>query len=409
MEREPISRYLVPRDWIRYDVAAVAGALIAAKTESGVLGRLPRLSQWIERAHEEQLRLEAVATTQIEGAVFSDRERDAIFKSEANDAYGLSRSQRQLRAAANTYQWIRGLDSARPVGADLIRRIHERIVHECDDDRCQPGELRSLGVEANFGIPRCRGAEEGSELETAFQGLATAIGSEFKRHDRIVQALAAHYHVGAMHPFGDGNGRTARALEAFMLRTAGVNEMVMVSLSSYYHAHQDEYLSVLYQSRERDHDLTTFLEFGLRAIASRCSTLAGEISVHSKRILYREFARSLSRRKRSERRRVITERQLHIIEALLNSDSVEARSLANQIRPHYNHLKHVPRAMRRDLAGLLRISAITFDGHELAANLDWPQTFSESDLLRIFESMPTAAMSGFPIATELSRLLGRDR
>lgn len=28
--------------------------------------------------------------------------------------------------------------------------------------------------------------------------------------------MAAHYHIGAMHPFGDGNGRTARALEAFM-------------------------------------------------------------------------------------------------------------------------------------------------------------------------------------------------
>ena len=42
-----------------------------------------------------------------------------------------------------------------------------------------------------------------------------------------------------MHPFDDGNGRTARALEAFMLRQAGVNDMVMVSLSNYYYEHKE--------------------------------------------------------------------------------------------------------------------------------------------------------------------------
>ena len=121
--------------------------------------------------------------------------------------------------------------------------------------------------------------------------------------------MAAHYHLGAMHPFGDGNGRTARAVEAFMLRQAGVNDRVMVSLSNYYYNHKDEYLGALFESRQSGHDLTPFLRFALPAVAERCNAVAEQILVNHNRLLFREFARSLFGRLRSPRRRVLAERQ----------------------------------------------------------------------------------------------------
>ena len=39
-----------------------------------------------------------------------------------------------------------------------------------------------------------------------------------------------------------------------MLRRAGVNDVVMVSLSNYYYEHKDEYLASLYQSRQNGHN-----------------------------------------------------------------------------------------------------------------------------------------------------------
>ena len=159
------------------------------------------------------------------------------------------------------------------------------------------------------------------------------MAGEFRGHDRIIQAMAAHYHIGAMHPFDDGNGRTARALEAFMLRAAGVNDMVMVSLSNYYYEHQNEYLAALYESRESGHDLTPFLRFAiLPAVAERCNALATEIATHSKRMLYREFAHSLFGRLRSPRRRALAERQLRILNVLLDSEAVDLSDLIDQMR-----------------------------------------------------------------------------
>ena len=230
--------------------------LVQARTAAGVLNRMPYLPRWIEQVHEEQLRLEAAGTSRIEGAEFTQSEQEEALAPDPPAHAGLTHSQRQLRAADATYRWMRSLPADRWISTDFILETHRRIVTGCDDDHCEPGALRPQGWNVTFGTPTCRGAEGGAECRAAFDSHCSAIEGEFRQHDRIIQAIATHYHVGSMHPFGDGNGRTARALEAFMLRQAGVNEMVMVSLSNYYYEHKEEYLGALFASRRGGHDLT---------------------------------------------------------------------------------------------------------------------------------------------------------
>ena len=402
-----VSRYFVPQRWLRYDGAAIAGPLVEAKTAAGVLNRLPYLPQWIEQAHEEQLRLEAVGTTRIEGAEFTQREQNEALAPDASMRTELTHSQRQLRAANAAYRWLRSLPAGQPVAAQLVLDIHWRIVTGCDDDHCEPGALRRSGANVTFGNPVCRGAEGGDELADVFDALCQAIAGEFRGHDPIIQAMAAHYHIGAMHPFDDGNGRTARALEAFMLRRAGVNDMVMVSLSNYYYEHMEEYLAALSGSRSRGHDLTPFLRFALPAVAERCDMLAGEIATHNKRVLYREFAQSLFGRLRSPRRRALADRQMRIIEVLLGSESVSLPDLLDRMRLYYAELKFPERAFVRDLVGLINLSAIGYGDDHVTLDLDWPQKFSESELLDRNELMPPASSAGLPAMADLSRLMGR--
>ena len=94
MTTAPLSRYTVPQQWLRYDIAAIAGLLVEAKTAAGVLDRLPYLPRWIEQAHEEQLRLEAVGTSRIEGAEFTQREQDEALAPDAHARTDLTHSQR---------------------------------------------------------------------------------------------------------------------------------------------------------------------------------------------------------------------------------------------------------------------------------------------------------------------------
>ena len=408
MNAEMISRYVPPRRWLRYDASAIFDLLVQAKTAAGVLNRMPHLRQWIEQIHETQLRLEAVGTSRIEGAEFTRREQEEALSDTAPTLTDLTRSQRQLRSANAAYRWLQSLPPTRPVDASLILDIHRRIVTGCDDDHCEPGALRTANQNVVFGMPPCRGVEGGDDCRAAFETLCGAIDGEFQRHDRIIQALGAHYHIGAMHPFDDGNGRAARALEAFMLRNAGVNSMVMVSLSNYYYEHSDEYRSALYETRRNGHDLTPFLRFALRAVAERCNALAAEIALNHKRVLVREFAEALFGRLRSPRRRVLAERQLRIIQVVLDAGSMDFISLAEHTDVHYQSLKFPIQALVRDLFSLIRLGVISADNERnISVNLDWPQQFSETELLDLYESMQPAASSNHPAMTELSRLLRR--
>lgn len=407
MTIENVRRYITPQHWIRYDATAVFNLLVEAKTAAAVLQHMPYLHQWIEQAHEEQLRLEAAGTSRIEGAEFTQREQDEALASDSLQHTRLTHSQRQLRCADATYRWMQIQPAHRPLTSDFILNIHRRIVTGCDDDHCEPGALRPDGWNVTFGTPICRGAEGGYECQTAFKALCTAIAGEFQRHDPIVQAIAVHYHIGAMHPFGDGNGRTARALEAFMLRRAGVNDVVMVSLSNYYYERKDEYLATLNQSRQRGHDITPFLLFAFKAIIDRCNSLTEEITDNHRRILFRECANSLFGQLRSPRRRVLVERQLQILDILMDSDSVDITSLLTLSNAHYEHLKFPDRAVIRDLLELLELEAVLINNNKFSLNLDWPQQFSESELLERYENMPSAAPTNHPAMAELRRLLGR--
>lgn len=368
---------------------------------------MPYLPQWIEQVHEEQLRLEAAGTSRIEGAVFTQREQEEALAPDAPAPTDMTRSQRQLRSADATYRWLRSQPSEQPVTSEFILAIHRRMVTGCDDDRCQPGGLRPDGWNVTFGTPRCRGVEGGHGCRAAFDALGAAIAGEFQRHDPIIQATAAHYHICAMHPFGDGNGRAARALEAFMLRRAGVNNVVMVSLSDYFYDRKEEYLAALSESRRKGHDLTPFLRFGLQGVAERCNAVAATIVASHRRTLFREFARSLFGQLRSPRRRVLAERQLQVLDILLDGGSIGLFDLINQTHVHYQGLKFPANALGRDLGDLFGLRAIAIDAGRISVNLDWPQQFSESELLERIENMPPAASTRHPAMSELSRLLGR--
>ena len=212
-----------------------------------------------------------------------------------------------------------------------------------------------------------------------------------------------------MHAFGDGNGRTARAIEAFMLRRASVNDVVMVSLSNYYYEHQEDYRAALHRCRQNGHDITPFLLFALGGIKDRCNALSEEIADNHRRILFREFARSLFGQLRSPRRRVLAERQLQILDILMDGDAIDLENLLERAQAYYGHLKYPDRALFRDISELYLLGAILIDidadGDKITFNLDLPQQFSESELLERYESMPTAASSSHPAMAELRQLL----
>ena len=282
-----IVRYELPRFWLSYDLGTIYQYLVSASATVHSLTTTPYQRSWVEKLQAVQLKMEAAGTSRIEGADFTENELEAAVDLNVSIEDLITRSQRQARAAAKTYTWIAELPSDHPITEDLVREIHARVVQDCDDDHCEPGALRKADYNVLFGVPRHRGCEGGAPCERAFGSLIQAVREEFSRHDPLVQALAFHYHLAAMHPFMDGNGRTARAVEALMLQRAGLRDTAFVAMSNYYYDEKSSYLSVLSDVRAKGHDMTPFLVFGLKGISSQCQRLFREIRRHMQKALFR--------------------------------------------------------------------------------------------------------------------------
>lgn len=69
-----------------------------------------------------------------------------------------------------------------------------------------------------------------------------------QRDDRtpsLVRSALLHLNVIAIHPFNDGNGRSARILAAMELVRDGVRSPELISIEAYIRRHRDEYIDVL--------------------------------------------------------------------------------------------------------------------------------------------------------------------
>ena len=389
-------RYELPRRWILYDSTAVMTALVEAKSAVQSLTSLPYQKSWVEALQELQLKREVAGTSRIEGAEFTERELEEAVRPNVSAEELRTRSQRQAHSAMRAYRWIGQLPTDRPISGDLIREVHRLLVTGCDEDHCPPGVIRGRDYNVTFGIPPHRGVEGGPLCEEAFDGLLQSVQTEIRDHDPLVQAMALHYHLAAMHPFLDGNGRTARAMEALILRRAGLTDRAFVAMSNYYYDEKPAYLRILGEVRQDSHDLTPFLIFALNGIRIQCERLTAEIRKHMQRALFRDTMYSLFNRLETRRKRVIGERQIEILKILLDG---ERRSIMMDLylrtKPLYLSIKDAFGAFLRDLTQLESLKAIEVQrnpsshyAESVSVNLDWPQEIDESEFLRRMKTMP---------------------
>ena len=393
--------YETPEHWIKYDAAEIVPELTEAKAAVLSLTTIPFQRSWAERLQEMELKREVAGTSRIEGADFTEREfEEAITGATPQDS--LTRSQKQARSAIVTYRWIAELPHDRPIDVELVKQVHSRIVTGCDEDHCPPGETRGYGHNVVFGRPRHRGVEGGDECEKALARLISAVNQEFRGHDLLVQALAFHYHLGAMHPFHDGNGRTARALEALCLQRARLKDTLFVAMSNYYYDEKDNYLSALSQVRDLNYNLTPFLKFGLRGIAVQCKRLLNEIRTHVQRSLFRDVMGNMYSRLRSTRKRALAYRQHEILDKLLDrSDQIDYLELFDMLEKYYRELKAPHRAYIRDLNQLGRMGAIHVrkepqkarpeaSQYLVSVRLEWATEITDTEFYHMINQLPEA-------------------
>jgi Fic family protein len=78
------------------------------------------------------------------------------------------------------------------------------------------------------------------------------------------KAVVGHLYLAWIHPYGDGNGRTARLLELQILLAAGMPMPSAHLLSNHYNATRTEYYRQLQHASANGGDVTAFIDYAIQ-------------------------------------------------------------------------------------------------------------------------------------------------
>ncbi|MDQ2840123.1 MAG: Fic family protein [Acidobacteriota bacterium] len=247
---------------------AITAALTQVERARGFLEAAQLSDDWLTGMQQRALVLEAHYSTHIEGTHLTLDQAEKLLSGE--ELAGVDPDDaRELLNYRHAFELVAEyLGSGEPITEGLIREIHKRLVRGVRGDTSSPGEYRRLQNYVANSLTKEIIYTPPSPLEVPAQmaDLVAWIGIETGVHP-VLAAGIAQFQLVHIHPFVDGNGRTARLLSALYLYRTGYDFKRLFTISEYYDRDRTAYYRSLQTVRERDLDLTGWLEYFTQGLA----------------------------------------------------------------------------------------------------------------------------------------------
>jgi Fic family protein len=213
----------------------------------------------------------AQATTAIEGNTLSEDDITAIVAGSAgapppSQEY-LYREVENILAAFNQIKDHLIAGGSPAITLDAVLEFNRRVLDGLGGEDVLAGEIRRQSV----GVGRYRGAPW-QDCEDLLQRLCEWLGGpdfdpstdDWRIPYALIKAAVAHLYIAWIHPFDDGNGRTARLVELQILLAAGVPMPAAHLLSNHYNATRTEYYRQLEAASASGGEVVPFLLYAVR-------------------------------------------------------------------------------------------------------------------------------------------------
>jgi Fic family protein len=213
-----------------------------------------------------------------------------------------------------------GFMSGLPVASELILEVHKGILpNNGGRFRQQPNAIKNFGTgETIYTPPRA------SQIQNLMSNLDTFLHGD--GGDPLIKAIMAHYQFEAIHPFGDGNGRTGRIIFVLYLCEQGLLRWPALFLSGYLLANRDEYYKRLL-AVTAESDWQGYLLFMLNGITQQ-ATKTNELS---------KKALAVGRKLEDDIKNLPGNAQAHdLVEQLFWFPYITASVLASRLKIHYS-------------------------------------------------------------------------
>ena len=245
----------------------------------------------------------------MQGRKFPGRERDTL------------EVQHYFQALAQIENWV---DEGKPVTEERIRQLHALVF---TGKRARPTPYRDgQNVIRDGGGAIVYLPPESGDVPVLMRELVEWIHAAENEQPVPVIAGLAHYQFVTIHPFFDGNGRTARALATWLLYRGGYDLGKFYALEEFYFQDLDGYYNALvthphhnYYEGRNEADITPWLAYFVKSMTVVFEMVARE--VREKALQRDEISEALLRK--------LDRRARMVLGLFARQESISANEVAN--------------------------------------------------------------------------------
>ncbi len=249
--------------------------------------------------HEIYLSKGVHATTSIEGNTLSEEQVLARIEGELelppSRAYQGQEIDNILEAC-NSILWDVSENPRLPLTVERVKHFNKLVLRglPLDGEDTVPGEVREHPV----GVARYQGAPA-EDCEYLLERLCAWLEKDFVADDQellftvaILKAIMAHLYIAWIHPFGDGNGRTARLIEFQLLVQAGLPSPAAHLLSDHYNLTRDAYYRELDRTSKPPYAVERFIQYAMRGFVDALRAQLAMIRAQQMEVTWEHYVHS---------------------------------------------------------------------------------------------------------------------
>ena len=348
-------------DWLALGEAAAMARQIAGTVLA------PEVA---DELHNLYLAKGALATTAIEGNTLSEDEARAVIDRRSQlppSRHYLEQEIRNIVDACNALIDDLKENGHIPLTVERIAAMNAAVLRGlAAEEHVVPGRIRTANV--TVGSYRCPDWQDaGYLLARLCEVLDGFDPPDSDQHAfPILKAVFAHLHLAWIHPFGDGNGRTARLMEFAILAQAGLPLPACHLLSNHYNLTRSAYYRQLERASRAEDGVCGFASYAIAGLLEGLREQAWRIREHQWDVAWTNFVHERFRDaggKTARRRRALA---LALARAGRAVRLGEVANLDAETARHYARLGR--RTLARDVEALLGQGLLVTEAAGVKAN-----------------------------------------
>ena len=353
-----------------------------ARAKCDQIAGTPLMPVTAEQLHKLYLVKGVRATTAIEGNTLSEEEVNSLIEGSLRLPPSQKYLEQEVDNVVEACNAIAGqvMESGyRPLTVEDICRYNVQVLENLDllEQKTVPGEIRQYSVVV--GRYRAAPAQDCRYLLERMCNWLNGPDFEADIDDQhyfvkvVAKALAAHLYLAWIHPFGDGNGRTARLVELRLLVESGLPFPVGHLLSNHYNRTREMYYQALERSSTvKPYSIQEFFSYALRGLVDglqeQIEWIEGQqIMVAWESFVYEQFANKNTNASRRQ------QRLLHDLDP--NNPTPRANITTITPRIALEYAGKTPKTVTRDLNLLEERELIVRTAGGFMPNLDLVRAF----------------------------------